>query len=176
MTEVAVQELADKLQFTQLDPKQHWEGYWDAAFSGDKEYADETALLCASRISICATCQGPCSRNMQAGSKGRHCSNFSYSVADAGSVKATMALGTFSNMTSRSLPPHLTAFELTISQVPHAACAPSDEFGCKPQCQLVSVQAILRGCNSTAFTRTSQHLDELSAETMALGCISTSAA
>ena len=45
MTEIDVQELAGKLQFTQLDPKQHWEGYWDAAFSGDKEYADDEFAL-----------------------------------------------------------------------------------------------------------------------------------
>lgn len=32
-----VDAVADQLNFTQLDPESHWEGFWDAAFAGDRE-------------------------------------------------------------------------------------------------------------------------------------------
>ena len=35
-----VDRVADKLQITQLDVESHWNGFWEAAFIGDKEYAN----------------------------------------------------------------------------------------------------------------------------------------
>ena len=34
-TEAAVQEISDKLQFTQLDVDEHWDKFWEGAFGGD---------------------------------------------------------------------------------------------------------------------------------------------
>lgn len=32
-----VDDVADKLQLTHLDADDHWEGFWEAAFGGDRE-------------------------------------------------------------------------------------------------------------------------------------------
>lgn len=32
-----IEEVADKLELTQIDSDSHWEGFWDAAFGGERE-------------------------------------------------------------------------------------------------------------------------------------------
>ena len=32
-----VEDIVDKLQLTQIDLDSHWEGFWEAAFGGDRE-------------------------------------------------------------------------------------------------------------------------------------------
>lgn len=32
-----IDEVADKLQLTHIDSDSHWEGFWDAAFGGERE-------------------------------------------------------------------------------------------------------------------------------------------
>lgn len=32
-----VQEVAEQLQLTHIDLDSHWEGFWEAAFGGDRE-------------------------------------------------------------------------------------------------------------------------------------------
>ena len=35
--ENSIQEVTDKLQLTHFDPDSRWEGFWEAAFGGDRE-------------------------------------------------------------------------------------------------------------------------------------------
>ena len=36
-SENGIDEVADKLKLTHIDLHSHWEGFWDAAFGGERE-------------------------------------------------------------------------------------------------------------------------------------------